>query len=90
VVTTVEQAAAGVEHDEPVILVCESADACIQSLLPGSAGLITLRGSMLSHISTLAREYGIPAIVNHPLAATLEAGQQILLNGNTGEVEVLA
>ena len=57
---------------------------------PGSAGLITLRGSMLSHISTLAREYGIPAIVNHPLAATLEAGQQILLNGNTGEVEVLA
>ena len=90
VVTTVEQAAAGVEHDEPVILVCESADACIQSLLPGSAGLITLRGSMLSHISTLAREYGIPAIVDHPLAATLEAGQQILLNGNTGEVEVLA
>ncbi len=90
VVTTVEQASAGVAHDEPVILVCESADACIQTLLPGSAGLITLRGSMLSHISTLAREYGIPAVVNHPLAATLEAGQQILLNGNTGEVEVLA
>jgi pyruvate,water dikinase len=90
VVTTVEQASAGVSHDEPAILVCESADACIQTLLPGSAGLITLRGSMLSHIATLAREYGIPAVVNHPLAATLEAGQQILLNGNTGEVEVLA
>ena len=60
IVTTIEQAAAGVDHDEPVILVCESADSCIQTLLPGSAGLITLRGTMLSHISTLAREYGIP------------------------------
>jgi rifampicin phosphotransferase len=90
IVTTIEQAAAGVDHDEPVILVCESADSCIQTLLPGSAGLITLRGSMLSHISTLAREYGIPAVVNHPLAETLQAGQQVLLNGNTGEVEVLA
>jgi rifampicin phosphotransferase len=90
VVTTIEQAMTGVAHDEPVILVCEAADACIQTLLPGSAGLITLRGSMLSHISTLAREYGIPAVVNHPLAETLQAGQQVLLNGNTGEVEVLA
>jgi pyruvate,water dikinase len=45
---------------------------------------------MLSHISTLAREYGIPAVVNHPLAETLEAGQLVVLNGNTGEVEVIA
>lgn len=91
VVTTIEQAGAGGHGgDEPQILVCESADSCIQTLLPGSAGLITLRGSMLSHISTLAREYGIPAVVNHPLAETLQAGQQVLLNGNTGEVEVLA
>lgn len=92
VVTTPEQAAAngGRNGDEPAILVCESADACIQTLLPGSAGLITLRGSMLSHISTLAREYGIPAVVNHPLAETLRAGQQVVVNGNTGEVEVIA
>jgi rifampicin phosphotransferase len=90
IVTTIEQASAGVDYDEPVILVCESADSCIQTLLPGSAGLITLRGSMLSHISTLAREYGIPAVVNHPLAETLQAGQQVLINGNTGEVEVLS
>jgi rifampicin phosphotransferase len=91
VVTTVEEASAnGHSGDEPVILVCESADACIQTLLPGSAGLITLRGSMLSHISTLAREYGIPAVVNHPLAETLRAGQQVVVNGNTGEVEVIA
>ena len=73
----------------PVILVCESADAGIQSLLPNVAGLITLRGSMLSHISTLAREYGIPAVVNHPLAESLRAGQQVVLNGSTGEVEVI-
>lgn len=74
----------------PVILVCESADAGIQTLLPTIAGLITLRGSMLSHISTLAREYGVPAVVNHPLAETLQAGQQVVLNGSTGEVEVIS
>lgn len=74
----------------PVILVCESADAGIQTLLPSVAGLVTLRGSMLSHISTLAREYGIPAVVNHPLAETLTAGQQVVLNGSTGEVEVIS
>ena len=74
----------------PVILVCESAAAGIQSLLPNVAGLITLRGSMLSHISTLAREYGIPAVVNHPLAESLRAGQQVVLNGSTGEVEVIS
>lgn len=92
VVTTIEQATAngGDTGDEPMILVCESADACIQTLLPGNAGLITLRGSMLSHISTLAREYGIPAVVNHPMAETLRAGQQVVINGNTGEVEVIA
>lgn len=88
VVTTLEHAAAN--GDEPAILVCESADACIQTLLPRSAGLVTLRGSMLSHISTLAREYGIPAVVNHPLASSLRAGQKVLINGNTGEVQVIA
>jgi pyruvate,water dikinase len=74
----------------PVILVCESADAGIQTLLPHVAGLITMRGSMLSHIATLAREYAIPAVVNHPLAQTLQAGQRVVLNGSTGEVEVLS
>jgi phosphohistidine swiveling domain-containing protein len=77
------------EHKE-AILVCESADAGIQAMLPHLAGLITLRGSMLSHISTLAREYGVPTVVNHPLAETLRAGQQVVLNGSTGEVEVIA
>jgi rifampicin phosphotransferase len=80
----------GLARNGPVILVCESVDAGIQALLPQLAGLITLRGSMLSHISTLAREYGVPTVVNHPLAETLKAGQRIVLNGNTGEVEVIA
>jgi rifampicin phosphotransferase len=56
----------------------------------GRSVWIPARGSMLSHISTLAREYGIPAVVNHPLAGTLQAGQHVSLNGSTGEVEVIA
>jgi phosphohistidine swiveling domain-containing protein len=92
VVVTLESGPMNGELDRngPVILVCDSADAGIQTLLPRLAGLITLRGSMLSHISTLAREYGIPTVVNHPLAGTLRAGQQVVLNGSTGEVEVIA
>jgi phosphohistidine swiveling domain-containing protein len=74
----------------PIVLVCESADAGVQTLLPSVGGLITRRGSMLSHISTLAREYGIPAVVNHPLAGSLRSGQHVVLNGSTGEVEVIA
>jgi len=92
VVATLEDARTNgaLNGDGPVILVSESADAGIQSLLPNVAGLITLRGSMLSHIATLAREYGIPTVVNHPLAETLRAGQQVVLNGSTGEVEVIS
>lgn len=90
-VATLENAPTnGSSGNGPVILVCESADAGIQTLLPNIAGLITLRGSMLSHISTLAREYGIPTVVNHPLAETLLAGQHVVLNGSTGEVEVVS
>jgi phosphohistidine swiveling domain-containing protein len=91
VVVRPESASANGElaRNGPVILVCDSADAGIQTLLPKLAGLITLRGSMLSHISTMAREYGVPTVVNHPLAETLAAGQRVSINGSTGEVEVI-
>jgi phosphohistidine swiveling domain-containing protein len=86
-----DEALAGRSHrNGTVILVCGSADAGIQALLPKIGGLVTLRGSMLSHIATLAREYGIPAVVNHPLAETLRTGQYVSVNGSTGEVEVIS
>jgi rifampicin phosphotransferase len=73
----------------PVVLVCESADANIQPLLSSVAGVITARGSMLSHVAILVREHGIPAVVNCPVALDLQTGQRVSLNGTTGEVTIL-
>jgi phosphohistidine swiveling domain-containing protein len=71
------------------ILVCDSADADIQPLLPSMAGVITARGSALSHVSILAREYGIPAVVGYAPACELRPGQEVSLDGTTGEVRVI-
>lgn len=73
---------------DTLILVCESADAEVQPLLPFVAGIVTARGSELSHIAILARELGIPAIVGFKDALRLEAGSTVSIDGTTGEVRV--
>jgi len=71
------------------VLVCDSADADVQPLLPTMQGVITARGSVLSHVSILAREYGIPAVVGYEPALELRPGQEVMLDGTTGEVRVI-
>lgn len=78
-----------IEPGRKNIFVVEAADADIQPLLPLIQGLLARRGSELSHIAILAREQGVPAVVGHTLAGTLKAGQRIMLDGRTGEVETL-
>ena len=73
----------------PAILVCDRADVDIQHLLGRIGGLVTARGSALSHVAVLVREYGIPAVVASPLAATLQPGDRIAIDGTTGEVRQL-
>ncbi|WP_134046227.1 PEP-utilizing enzyme [Amycolatopsis arida] len=75
--------------DEPAIIVCASADADIAPLLPFAAGILSERGSDLSHIAILSREYGIPCVVGYPGAAALPPGTAVSVNGNTGEVSIL-
>ncbi|MFI0815292.1 PEP-utilizing enzyme [Streptomyces sp. NPDC021098] len=75
--------------DEPVIIVCSSADADIAPLLPFAEGVLSERGSDLSHIAILSREYGIPCVVGYPGAASLPAGTAVSINGSTGEVTIL-
>ena len=44
-------------------------------------------GSLLSHGAVLAREYGIPAVVNVPgVLEKLEEGQKITVDGTRGVV----
>jgi pyruvate,water dikinase len=75
--------------DEPVVIVCSSADADIAPLLPFAEGVLSERGSDLSHIAILSREYGIPCVVGYPGAAALPPGTTVSINGSTGEVNIL-
>ncbi len=55
-----------------------------------AAGLVVDLGGMLSHGSVVAREYGIPAVVNVGHGTrTIKTGQLLRVDGNRGEVTVL-
>jgi pyruvate,water dikinase len=79
-----------VPAEENVVLVCESADANVMPILPFVGAVVTARGSQYSHIAILCRELGVPAVVSHPLAASITPGTRIHVNGDTGEVRILA
>jgi pyruvate,water dikinase len=56
-------------------------------LLQQAAGIVTEQGGLTSHSAILARELGIPAVVNVVRAtASLQTGEVLLLNGDRGEV----
>ncbi|PAX60068.1 phosphoenolpyruvate synthase [Brunnivagina elsteri CCALA 953] len=56
-------------------------------LLHNISGIITEQGGMTSHAAILARELGIPAIVNVNRATELiKNGEQLLIDGDTGEI----
>jgi pyruvate,water dikinase len=46
-------------------------------------------GGYLSHTAIVAREYGLPAVVNIPdLLATVHDGQPVTVDGNAGVIEL--
>jgi pyruvate,water dikinase len=56
-----------------------------------AAGIVTEQGGLLSHGSIIAREYGIPAVVNVPAATRIiKTGQRLRVDGNRGVVTILA
>jgi len=55
-----------------------------------AAGIVMDQGGLLSHGSIVAREYGIPAVVNvGPATRLIKTGQMIQLDGNAGRVRIL-
>jgi len=55
-----------------------------------AAGIAMDMGGLLSHGSIIAREYGIPAVVNvGPATRIIKTGQTIQVDGNRGVVRVL-
>jgi len=69
------------------VLVCPSTDPAWTPLFLNSCALVMERGGMLSHGAVVAREYGIPAVVNISNATKLiKDGQRIQVDGNKGIV----
>ena len=76
---------------EALILVVPYTDAGWLPLLGRAQGLIAEVGGRLCHGAIIAREYGIPAVMNIPDATLkLHDGQRVRVDGQAGTVEVLA
>jgi rifampicin phosphotransferase len=55
-----------------------------------AAGVVMDMGGVLSHGAIIAREYGVPAVVNvGPATRIIQTGQQIRVDGNRGTVIIL-
>ena len=75
--------------DRDYILVCPSTDPAWTPLFLHAAGLVMERGGILSHGAVVAREYGVPAVVNIPNATQRIAdGQELQVDGDKGIVSI--
>ncbi|WP_337955007.1 PEP/pyruvate-binding domain-containing protein [Ferrovum myxofaciens] len=72
------------------ILVAPSTDPAWTPLFLNAAAIVMETGGYLSHGSIVAREYGIPAVVNIPgIFSLIKNGDSLKVNGNQGMVEVM-
>jgi phosphohistidine swiveling domain-containing protein len=76
--------------EEGEILVGRTTDPSWAAVMFLSVGLVTDIGGTLSHTAVVARELGLPCVVNTKVATrTLRTGDIVRLDGNTGQIEVL-
>jgi pyruvate,water dikinase len=81
----------GAELRKGEILVATQTNIGWTLFFPRAAALVTDVGAPLSHAAIVARELGIPAVVNcGDATARLNTGDQVRVDGSTGRVEVLA
>ncbi len=76
--------------DKNTILVVPYTDSGWVSVLVQAGGLIAEAGGKLSHGAIIAREYGIPAVMDvHNATYLLQDGQKVRIDGYKGTVEIL-
>lgn len=74
---------------EGKILVTRMTDPGWVFMLTTAKGLISEKGSLLSHTSIISRELGIPSIVGvKNLLENVESGDTIVMDGNTGAIKI--
>jgi pyruvate,water dikinase len=72
------------------ILVSRTTDVGLSPLFLVAAAVVTELGGPLSHAAVVAREYGIPAVVNVPGATVaIRTGERLRVDGDRGIVERL-
>jgi pyruvate,water dikinase len=70
------------------VLVAPSTDPGWTPLFLRTAAVVTEVGGFLSHGAIVAREFGIPAVVNVPgVLSTLVDGEMVCVDGDTGTIE---
>lgn len=80
----------GVTSTKGEILVTRSTDPGWVFLLATSGGVVSEKGSLLSHSAIIARELGIPLIAGVEYASTnLHNGDRIRIDGADGSIEVI-
>jgi pyruvate,water dikinase len=73
------------------VLVVRTLSPTLAVHLPVVAGIVAETGSVLSHLAILAREYGVPTVVAvHDAVHRFPVGTRLLVDGDSGEVSVLA
>ncbi len=71
------------------VLVVSCADVGWSPLFLLAGALVTDRGGVLSHASVVAREYGVPAVVDVRGATMLiESGEKVTVDGDAGSVVI--
>ncbi len=71
------------------ILVCHTTDPSWTSYFLMASGVVIDIGGTLSHGAIVARELGIPCVMNYPGTRLLETGDHIRIDGTAGTVTVL-
>merc|ERR1712150_17598 len=72
------------------ILIVHYTDVGWSPYFPLISGLVTEIGGLLSHGAVVAREYGLPCVVNmHKATSLFQSGNHVLLNGTRGTLEKL-
>ena len=78
-----------VQQDE--ILVCSVTAPSWGPVFPKIAAAVSDIGGMMSHAAIVAREYGLPAVVGTGNAtSTINTGDRVRVDGNTGMVTILS
>jgi len=73
------------------VLVAPVLDAALGPLLASAAGAVAEIGGLLSHGAVVARELGVPCVVDiHDATRRLRTGQRVLVDGSAGRVRPLA